>query len=218
MKAAAARRGEAANVDSSFPRGSSEPSEALTAAAVVDGDAKIQPIVLQPPFQPHADDTYHVNDLLKYHDQNFIQNAYRAILKRGPDATGYKGFIEGLRSGRLNKIDILARLRYSSEGRAKKVRTEGLLLPAIIRMGYRIPVLGYLLNLAVGIMRLPPMVQNQQQFEAHILAQMETVAATINSTAQGLHMQEQQTITLMREQGTSRDLVAQASGGTQGRI
>src|SRR2546426_2963992 len=107
----------------------------------------LQPIVLQPSFQPRSDDHYHVDDLLKYHDRAFIQNAYRAILKRGPDATGYKAFIESLRSARLNKIDILGCLRYSAEGRAKSVEVEGLWAPATIRKAYRVPVIGYLLNL-----------------------------------------------------------------------
>src|SRR6516162_4477851 len=85
------------------------------------GDVDLRPVSLQPSFKAHSDNHYHVNDLVKYHDRRFLQNAYRAILKRGPDATGFNGFIESLRSGRLNKIDILARLRYSQEGRAKGV-------------------------------------------------------------------------------------------------
>src|SRR5437868_5847625 len=117
----------------------------------VYGPIEIQPLNLQPSFTPHADDHYLVNDLLKYHDRNFIQNAYLAILKRGPDATGYRAFIESLRSGRLNKVDILAGLRYSAEGRAKKTEIEGLRMPALVRKAYRVPVLGYLLNLAIAL-------------------------------------------------------------------
>lgn len=139
------------------------------------------PFALQPPFEPHSDHRYHVNDLLQYHDRNFIQNAYRAILKRGPDATGFKAFMEALRSGRLNKIDILARLRYSSEGRAKKVQVEGLFLPAAIRQGYRVPVLGYLLHLSIALARLPATIRSQQQFEAHALAQQEQLADYANN-------------------------------------
>jgi Domain of unknown function (DUF4214) len=147
---------------------------------------EIQPLSLQPEFQTHADDLYHVNDLLKYHDRNFIQNAYLAILKRGPDATGYRAFIESLRAGRLNKIDILARLRYSSEGRAKKVQIEGLLLPALVRYAYRVPLLGYLLRLSIGLARLPSMIRYQQQFEAHVLAQQELIADYANSVSRHL--------------------------------
>jgi SAM-dependent methyltransferase len=142
--------------------------------------SNIQPLKLQPQFKPHDDDLYHVNDLLQYHDRNFIQNAYRAILKRGPDAIGYKEFMESLHSGRLNKLDILARLRYSQEGRAKKVQVNGLLVPAAIRTIYRIPGIGYLLNLAMAIFRLPATIRSQQQFESHALAQQELIADHVN--------------------------------------
>jgi 2-polyprenyl-3-methyl-5-hydroxy-6-metoxy-1,4-benzoquinol methylase len=135
---------------------------------------------LQASFTPSRDDRYHVNDLLKYNDRNFIQNAYLAILKRGPDATGYAAFIDSLRSGRLNKLDVLARLRYSPEGRAKKVQIDGLFFPAAVRFSYQVPVVGYLLNLAVGLTRLPKSIRHQQQFEAHVLAQQEQIADHAN--------------------------------------
>jgi SAM-dependent methyltransferase len=145
-----------------------------------------QPLALQPTFQPRADHQYHVNDLLQYHDRNFIQNAYRAILKRGPDATGFKDFIEALRAGRLNKIDVLARLRYSSEGRSKKVQINGLLVPAVIRQSYRVPVLGYVFQLLVALARLPKSARSQQQFEAHVLAQQEQIVDYANATKTAL--------------------------------
>jgi 2-polyprenyl-3-methyl-5-hydroxy-6-metoxy-1,4-benzoquinol methylase len=179
MKAAAARQGQLADLASSGIVATAEFRPNRPAAAPVAG-MDINPLVLQPPFQPHSDGRYHVNDLLKYHDRNFIQNAYRAILKRGPDAAGYKGFLESLRSARLNKIDILARLRYSPEGRAKGVEIEGLSTPAMIRRAYRVPVIGYLLNLAVAIARLPLTMRSEQQFEAHTLAQQEMIAEHLN--------------------------------------
>ncbi|HMF58513.1 MAG TPA: methyltransferase domain-containing protein [Pyrinomonadaceae bacterium] len=147
---------------------------------------EIQPLSLQPSFAPHADDRYHVNDLLKYHDRNFIQNAYLAILKRGPDATGYRAFIESLRSGRLNKVDVLARLRYSREGRAKRVQVEGLFAPALLRFTYRVPVIGYIARFIVGLARLPALLRHQQQFEAHVAAQQEQLAEHANQIA--LHL------------------------------
>jgi O-antigen chain-terminating methyltransferase len=155
---------------------------AETSAQIPSQLAELQrdPLVLQASFSPHPDDRYHVNDLLRYSDRNFIQNAYLAILKRGPDATGYKSFIEGLRSGRLNKLDVLARLRYSAEGRAKKVRIDGLFFPAAVRLSYQTPVVGYLLKLAVGLVRLPKSIRHTQQFEAHVLAQQEQIADHAN--------------------------------------
>ena len=191
MKEAAAHKGQLADLASSDLVTSAEFRPARQNTGPLAG-IDIQPIALQPAFQPRSDGRYHVNDLLKYHDRNFIQNAYRAILKRGPDATGYSAFIENLRSARLNKIDILARLRYSAEGRAKKVEIEGLLVPAIVRKAYRVPLIGYLLNLAVAIARLPVTIRGEQQFEAHVLAQQELIAEHLNSIGRtlGAHARE----------------------------
>jgi len=163
----------------------------------------IQPFTLQPPFYPHSDGRYHVNDLLKYHDRTFIQNAYRAILKRGPDAGGYKAFIESLRSARLNKIDILAGLRYSAEGRAKKVEVEGLRTPALIRKAYRIPVLGYLLNLVIALARLPLAIRGDQQFAAHVLAQQELIADHLNHLGRTLRAHSGEVSQVFERQGES---------------
>lgn len=160
-------------------------------------------IELQPVFRPHADDHYEVGDLLQYHDRAFVQNAYRAILKRGPDATGFTGFIEALRSGRLNKVDVLARLRYSSEGRAKSVKIDGLFFPASIRLLYGIPLLGYLLNLIIAIARLPRSIRSEQQFQSHTLAQQQMLADHANYVAQTV-------TTLSRELRTSLHAILQA--------
>lgn len=138
---------------------------------------------LAPEFQVHQDDRYHVSDLLQYHDRDFVQNAYQAILKRQPDAKGYLHSIEMLRTGRFNKIDILASLHFSAEGRKKGVTIEGLRLPRIIRALGRVPVLGYLVQLTIGIVRLPAMIRSQRQSEAYLLSQLQTVADHLNETS-----------------------------------
>ncbi|HLR07283.1 MAG TPA: DUF4214 domain-containing protein, partial [Pyrinomonadaceae bacterium] len=109
---------------------------------------------LQPEFIPNSDDHYHVRDLLQYHDRDFVWNAYRALLKREPDGEGLGAFLEKLRSGRFNKIDVLARLRFSPEGKRNQVTIDGLRLPATIRRLYRVPVIGYVVELVVGVARL----------------------------------------------------------------
>lgn len=143
---------------------------------------ELSPLRLQPEFEPHKDDHYHVSDLLKYHDHTFIWNAYRAILKRAPDDNdaGLREFREELRSGRLNKIDVLARICASPEGRKKGVRVDGLARPAAIRRLYRVPILGYLLELLTAIARLPKTLRSQRQFETHALAQQQLLADHIN--------------------------------------
>src|SRR5947207_8635151 len=179
MKKAAARKGQIPDGASSNVVTSGELRPVRRGSGMLSA-LDLQPIQVQPRFQPSSDARYHVNDLLKFHDATFIQNAYRAILKRGPDAVGYRTFLESLRSAQLNKIDILARLRYSAEGRAKQVEVEGLWLPATIRKAYRVPFIGYVLNLLVASGRLPTLIRNQQQFEAHILAQQGIIVEHLN--------------------------------------
>ena len=141
---------------------------------------------LQPEFQPAADNRYHVNDLLKYHDREFIWNAYKAILKREPDQQGLKTFLALLRSGNRNKIDILASLHSSAEGRRAKVTIEGLSTPALIRKFYRLPVIGYLAEMLVAIARLPMLVRSQRQTESHLIAQQERITAHVTQTSHQL--------------------------------
>ncbi|HLA12173.1 MAG TPA: methyltransferase domain-containing protein [Pyrinomonadaceae bacterium] len=142
-------------------------------------ETEIHPIELQPSFQPRADDHYHLHDLLKFNDEKFIEAAYLAILKRSPDE-GSSAFLGSLRSGRLNKIDVLSRLRWSSEGREKNVTIDGLWVPATLRRFYQVPVLGYLLNVTIALVRLPSMITNHRQFEAHVLAQQELIVRQLN--------------------------------------
>ena len=218
MKEAVTRRAITSAGDSWSSGDGSIFSKPLNASAdlpVFDGTLDIRKLALQPSFQPHDDEQYHVNDLLKYHDRNFIQNAYQAILRRGPDPAGYSGFLEGLRSGHLNKIDILARLRFSAEGRAKKVRIEGLLAPAAMRMAYHVPLVGYLLNLVVGILRLPIMIQSHRQFEAQVLAQQEMFVEHVNHIGLSLQGHAREVTQLL---ASHSEAVARLSGQVQQQI
>jgi SAM-dependent methyltransferase len=152
-------------------------------------------ILLSPPsstvpllkLQPELEkrDHYQLTDLLGYHDEAFIRNAYRVILKRDPDDAGLAEYLRQLRSGRYSKIDIATSLRFSPEGRNANVQIAGLGTPSIFRKLYRVPVVGYALRLAVAIVRLPVLITNFRQAEAHNAAQLERVANHVNeATAQ----------------------------------
>lgn len=167
----------------------------------------LPPLELQPPFV--SKDHYHVNDLLQYHDDAFIWNAYRALLKREPDETGLRQYLANLRSGRYNKIDILAKLRFSIEGNFRAVRIDGLKWPAYVRRLYRVPVLGYLIEMLVGIARLPAMIRSQRQFETHTVAQQERLATHLNHLGPNLSRGLSQLSSLERQltESFTRNLV-----------
>lgn len=138
---------------------------------------------LQPAFVRAVDDHYHVNDLVQYHDHQFVWNAYRALLKRDPDEEGLRRHLNELRSGRVNKIDILARLHYSPEGKRKNVTVDGLQIPACVRRLYRVPIVGYVLELFVAIARLPHLIRSLRQVEGHFAAQDERIAHHFNNAS-----------------------------------
>ena len=154
-------------------------------------DAPLAPLKLQPDLDER--DQYHLNDLLGFHDEPFVRNAYKAILKREPDDTGLAHFLSNLRNGRYSKIDVLSSIRFSSEGENANVQIEGLGKLSAFRKIYRVPVVGYFLRLAVGIARLPVLITNFRQLESHTMAQFDRVAGHINEVAAHLadHIREQ---------------------------
>jgi O-antigen chain-terminating methyltransferase len=138
------------------------------------------PLTLSPEFRFHNNGAYHINDLLKYHDRDFVRNAYRAILKREPDEAGFLHNLGLLQSGVFNKIDILASLRYSNEGKASGVTISGLRFPATIRTVERIPFIGYVFQLLLAFVRLPLMIRSQRQFQGYLVAQQLAIADYVN--------------------------------------
>lgn len=135
---------------------------------------------LQPDFQPSQNNGYHANDLLKYHGETFVRNAYRAILNREPDADGMSRNLASLADGKLNKIDVLAGLRYSAEGKLAGVNISGLAWPATVRRIERVPVIGYLLQVAIGLARLPALLTHQRQYEFYALTRQEQIVEYAN--------------------------------------
>ena len=136
---------------------------------------------LQPDFQPRSNNRYHISDLLRYHDRTFVDSAYRAILKRPPDGTEFARDLKRLQSGAFDKIDLLAALRYSNEGKAKGVEVDGLTVPALVRRLGHVPIAGYFVRLAIALVRLPKQIRDQREFGSYVLAQNQQIAEFINA-------------------------------------
>lgn len=105
---------------------------------------------------------YNLNELLKYHDTDFITNAYKAILGRTPDTNGLDYYLKQLRNGELCKAEILGHLRFSPEGRQKKISMKGLFIPFIFHRSLKTPVLGKVLRIFVGLVNLPAILRKIQ--------------------------------------------------------
>ncbi|MEB8537197.1 glycosyltransferase [Acidithiobacillus ferriphilus] len=62
-----------------------------------------------------------LDELLSYHDERFIYNAYHTLLDRAPDAEGLSYYLASLRSG-IGKVEILAQIRLSAEGKSREIK------------------------------------------------------------------------------------------------
>lgn len=138
-------------------------------------------------------DRYTLSELLNRHDEDFLRTAYQAILDRRPDANGVNAYLGGLRTGQLSKIDILGRLRFSPEGRERKMAVRGLLPVWLVHTAYRIPVLGDVLAWGMALLRLPRLVRQWSHFENFVMFQHGQQNAQINAALAQLETELRQT-------------------------
>ncbi|HAS52505.1 MAG TPA: hypothetical protein DCS21_12500 [Gammaproteobacteria bacterium] len=138
-------------------------------------------------------DRYTLSELLDRHDEDFLRTAYQALLNRRPDANGVNAYLGGLRTGQLSKIDILGRLRFSPEGRERKMAVPGLLPVWLAHTAYRIPVLGDVLAWGMALLRLPRLVRQWSHFENFVMFQQGQQNAQINAALAQLETELRQT-------------------------
>jgi hypothetical protein len=104
-------------------------------------------------FTTKPDRTYEIQNFCRLDGAAFIDAAYKGLLERIPDAAGRAFFLEQLRTGTA-KIDILGRIRYSSEGRRVGVRLLGLTWRYRLLQATRAPVLGNVIALFLELMSI----------------------------------------------------------------
>ena len=116
-------------------------------------------------FIPKYQSNIDIEDLLKNDGETFIKNAYKVILQRDVDEHGLSFYLSMMRSGKLNKVQVLASLRYSKEGRAKRINIKNLYLSYVAIKFYKFPVIGYMVRWTTAIIKVPVIVRNIVAFE-----------------------------------------------------
>jgi SAM-dependent methyltransferase len=124
---------------------------------------------------------YDLNTLLAYHDEDFMRNAYLALLGREPDSEGASRYLAKLRNGELAKVEVLGRIRFSPEGRLAGVKVAGLVVPFGLRTLRRIPVIGYVVGIVQYVVRLPTVVRNLERLEAVVFLHRLELRRAVNS-------------------------------------
>ncbi len=110
--------------------------------------------------------SYHINDFCVYHDEAFIKNSFKGLLKRLPEEEELGHYLLFLRQGLLSKKEIISKIRYSKEGREKSVQVKGLKLPTLFILIGKLPVIGFLLKTILALFRLPSLMVQIRQLEA----------------------------------------------------
>ena len=118
--------------------------------------------------------TYVVGELTGRHHRGFVDGAFEALLKRRPQHAEAHTLLARLAAG-ASKVEILGDLAWSREGRDVGVRVAGLRVRYLLAKACRIPVLGYLLELALGLARLPTQARHQRAVETYFAAHDETL-------------------------------------------
>lgn len=163
---------------------------AVPAATVQTVVLRSLPMPQLPKPQFSIAEGYHLNDFLALHDQDFVDAAYRGLLKRTADVEGKNYFLEGLRSGRLSKIEILGRLRYSPEGRRHGLQVRGLLPAFAVQHASRLPIVGSLVAFVMGLVRMPRYIRNLQGLEGYQHQRNAELEAAIRQLAQAVDVNE----------------------------
>lgn len=140
-----------------------------------------------------------INELLAYHDAEFVHCAYITLLGRSPDPEGMRYYLGYIRAGRA-KIAIVNQLVSSAEAKVKNLKLDGLLRAVKIYRIQNIPFVGNVLNTLYGhsssslIEQKLSMIENQiyrnnkdyikklDWFEKNLISLRKDIKNSINTT------------------------------------
>ena len=157
----------------------------------------------------YGKDSYTIAELTAGHGETFVRNAYRALLRRGPDPEGLGHFLAWLRAGR-SKLAVLGGIRYSSEGRRVAVHVPGLYRRYLAERVFGIPLIGPIAESIAALIRIRTLVLHHRALEETSLSLAESVAsvgaqhsnilaARIADTAQALGTQSERSNVVVNE-------------------
>ncbi len=138
---------------------------------------------LDPPFKKSLDGPYHVYDIIKYQNEEFIKAAFLAILHRNAQSNEISFYKNLLSNGNISKTEILGGIRYSKEGRKIGSKIRGLFLPYALLKISRIMYLGYLIRIGIALLRLPQIQQSIRRLEYHLFSELNNLKTLKNETA-----------------------------------
>jgi len=125
-------------------------------------------------------DQFALADFLRFDDEDFIDVAYRTLLRRPANDEGSSSYLDALRHGAVSKVEVLGSIRFSDEGRRQAVHVDGLLLPYKLRRWRRLPVVGWFLGMGMAVARLPRLTLRLQGMEASAAHETQMLGRWVN--------------------------------------
>ena len=158
----------------------------LPVAADPAGAASMPKLASWQPSAPRVavKQEYALHELLSFSDADFVENAYRAVLRRAPDAGGMTDYLSRLRNGQESKVGILAALRWSPEGEQAGVHVDGLLAPFLMQKWRRKRVIGPIVGWLHSLARLSSLSDRQVMLDAAYAREHHELGRVINLQAQ----------------------------------
>lgn len=123
---------------------------------------------------------YVLGDFLRFDDADFVETAYRTLLRRPADPEGRQGYLDALRSGAVSKVEVLGSIRFSEEGRRQAVHVDGLLLPYKLHRWRHVRIFGWCLGMGMAVWRLPRLAWRLQGMEAAAASEAQELGRLLN--------------------------------------
>ena len=126
---------------------------------------------------------YELSELVGFSDADFIDVAYRTVLRRPPDENGLRHYLHLLRSGGASKVEILDMLCRSEEGRSHGVQIDGLFLPCLVQKWRRKRFVGPFISWAHAFLRLGNVGERQTILDAVQAREHQAIGRLINEVS-----------------------------------
>lgn len=123
---------------------------------------KIELLAEKPISEYEQKESYSIHELLAIPQSIFINEIYSKILGRIPDESAREYETE-LKNKKLSKLEIIADIRFSDEGKRNSVKIRGLYKRYLFNKIKKIPVLGYLFDYIITALKLPLLKKDMQQ-------------------------------------------------------
>jgi O-antigen chain-terminating methyltransferase len=106
---------------------------------------------------------YKLKKLLRLDEASFVPAVFRAVMGREPTLEELDRHLGRLRAGRTDKVELIAELQATKEGRERAAVIKGMGQRRVAQAVWRLPLLGPILEMGNALVRLPKLARNVER-------------------------------------------------------